>query len=236
MGLFDFFQSPEQRIAKHTRRLTNRDSQPEDREASAKWLADEGSPSAIMGLLSRLDMNLDHDLKNRAEKDQVAALVEGLGNNAVEPVRAWIRQCKVVSLPLELLVRLQGAEAAVQAAFGVLQLEVERGNDFKPEKKKATLLWLAEHPHTDAIARIAPFLEDFDEGVRYAAIEALIAQAGDGAKAPLWQALGRAGEESGRLRARICDTFVQRAWPVLEPATSLPSGYEVRGERIVRVA
>ena len=38
MGLFDFFLSDEKKIAKHQRRLTNRDSQPEDREASARWL------------------------------------------------------------------------------------------------------------------------------------------------------------------------------------------------------
>ena len=68
MGLFDFMLSPEKKIAKHVRRLTNRDAQPEDREGSAAWLAQHGTPQAILGLLSRFDMQLEHHLKDRSEQ------------------------------------------------------------------------------------------------------------------------------------------------------------------------
>ncbi len=44
MGLFDFFLSDEKKLAKHIRCLTHVDSQPEDREASAHWLAELGTP------------------------------------------------------------------------------------------------------------------------------------------------------------------------------------------------
>ena len=43
MGLFDRFFGDDAKIARHIRRLTNRDSQPEDRDSSAKWLAERGT-------------------------------------------------------------------------------------------------------------------------------------------------------------------------------------------------
>jgi HEAT repeat protein len=236
MGLFDFMLSPEKKIAKHTRRLTNRDAQPEDREASAQWLAGQGTPQAIMGLLARFDMKLDHDLKNQAEREQVFDLLRSLGDDAVEPTRAWLRQCKSVAQPLALLSAIQGEEAAIQAAFEVLRIEHERGNDFKPAKKKAVLIWLAERRHPGAIDEAARFVDDFDEGVRYAVAEVIAAQKDPAGREPLLRMLTNPEEESGRLRARICEVFVQQGWSVGESAAALdghlPGGFTLRGERI----
>ena len=81
MGLFDMFLDEDKRIAKEQRTLTNRDKQPEDREASARWLADRESPKAVVALLTRFDMNLDNHLKDRAEKDFVYALCGSLGDD-----------------------------------------------------------------------------------------------------------------------------------------------------------
>lgn len=239
MGMLDFMMSPEKRIARHIRRLTNRDSQPEDRQSSAEWLAKQGSPQAILGLISRFDLQLDHDIKNHTEREIVADLVVGLGDRSIEPLQVWIRQCKSVTFPLDLLVRLRGSSAAVQACLGVLQIERERGNDFKPEKKKASLIWLTDHPSDAIIEHVVPFLHDFDEGVRYAAAEALASTGSEAARAPLLQALSNPEEESNRFRGRICDIFTQRVWSVAERASDLPGrlppGYLVRGERIARV-
>lgn len=239
MGMLDFMLSPEKRIARHVRRLTNRDAQPEDRQASAEWLAKQATPQAILGLLSRFDMQLDHDLKNQSEREVVADLVLGLGEKAVVPLQAWIKQCKSVTFPLDLLVRLRGSAEGVQACLGVLAHERERGNDFKPEKKKAALIWLTDHPSPAAVDAIAAFLDDFDEGVRYAAAEALAASGAADARAPLLAALANPGEESNRFKGRICDVFVERVWSVADAPSDLggrlPPGYLISGERIARV-
>lgn len=238
MGMFDFLMSPEKRLARHIRRLTNRDAQPEDRQASAEWLAGQGTPQAILGLLSRFDMKLDHDLKNTTEIEGMIALVVSLGSDAVEPLKAWLRQCKAVTQPLEILVRLEGERSGIEACYDILRREREAGNDFKPAKKRAVLIWLAERRVDDIVEHAAPFLTDFDEGVRYAAAEAIAASADDGGRLPLLQALAEPDEESNRFRARICDVFIQRGWSVAEQAETLPellpSSYKVRGERLVR--
>jgi HEAT repeat protein len=236
--MFDFILSTEKKIAKNTRRLTNRDAQPEDRESSAQWLANEGSPQSMLGLLARFDLQLEHDINNQKELDYIYNLCVSLGDKMHEPALVWLRQCKAVSRPLALIGDLQGEEAAIQAAYEVLQIERSEGNEFNPHKKKAVLIWLAERRHDGLIEQVAPFLGDFDEGVRYAAVEAMAAQQEDAAREPLLTVLTNAEEESNRLRIRVCEFFAQRGWPVGEAeealAQSLPDGFSLRGGRIAR--
>ena len=175
MGLFDFFQSEEQKITKRQRKITNRDAQPEDREAAARWLADQGSPAALLALLARFDVSLDHQLKDKGEKDLVYALASSKGNEMLAPLETWLKKCRSVALPLRLLEDLAGKNAAIDMACTLLDLERAR-DDFKPVKKKALLIWLASEKGDQCLDAAAPFLDDFDEGVRYAAAEVIIAQ------------------------------------------------------------
>lgn len=238
MGMFDFMLSTEKKIAKNTRRLTNRDSQPEDREAAAQWLANEGSPIAIMGLLSRFDMKLDHQIKDSGEKDIVFSILRSVGEPVVDPCKSWLRQCKALARPLALLGDLQGEAAAIDAALEILQIERDQGSDFKPQKKREALIWLAEKRHPEAIERVTGFLEDFDEGVRYAAAEVMAAQRDDAARLPLLAALANPEEESNRLRVRICEIFTQRGWSISEHEevlkTNLPEQYTLRNGRLAK--
>ena len=116
---------------------------------------------------------------------------------------------------------------------------VEKEKDpFKPEKKRQILLRLADFndPRTrDALVRE---LQDFDEGIRYAAAEALIGIDDPSVREPLAQALAKTGEESNRLRVRIAEAFHQRNWALGEHAALIgqrpPTGFVVQGDRIHR--
>lgn len=237
MGVFDFMMSEEKKIAKHVRRLTNRDKQPEDREASAVWLAEQGSPQALIGMLSRFDVSLDQSIKDQGEKDQLFALAVRVGEPMVAPCKAWLLQCKSVARPLALLQRLLSEEAAIQAAYEVLEVEREHGNDFKPDKKKAVLIWLTDRKHAGAVEAVLPLLSDFDEGVRYAAVEVIAAQDGEHGVDGLIDLLLDPEEESNRLRARVCEVFAARSWSVearaAELESAMPDGFAVRDGRIV---
>lgn len=236
MGIFDIFLSEEKKIAKNRRRLTSKDSQPEDREAAARWLADNGSAKALVALMSRFDMKLEHQLNDKAEKDVVYALVANLGEAGVRPVRGWLKQCRSVAVPLRLLEDLTDEEQTIAYVYTLLAAELAR-DDFKPEKKHALLIWLAERKHAGAVDAAAPFVDDFDENVRCTAAEVLIGQQDDRAAAILEARVSKEEEDSNRLRHRVAEIFAARGWTVSDAtvfASILPDGYQMQGDRVMQ--
>ena len=237
MGFLDFFISEDRRIAKEQRNLTNRDKNTEDREAAARWLCDRDSPRAIVALLTRFDMNLENQLKDQAEKELTYSLIAAKGAATLRPLARHLERCRQLATPLRMFVDLFGEDAAVEKAFHLLQVEHERDDLNKPEKKVDLLIWLVEKRHPDAIERCALFLHDFDENVRYAAAEVMLGQQDDAARPLLEAALVNPTEESNRLRVRLCEAFEQRRWPLDDPEAAgarLAGSYAVRDNRIVR--
>lgn len=235
MFLLDFFLSEDKKIERHTRRLTNRDSQPEDREGSALWLSQNAGERGIMGLLARFDMALEHQMKDSTERDRVFGLLVEKGSAVIEPTKRWLRTCKQFALPLRLLGEVGGQEAAVAMAFELLDIERKK-DDFKPDKKKGLLLWLAEIKNTPAaVEHAAPFLVDFDEGVRYAAVEVLLTQGTDSAREELQRVFTNDREDSNRLKIRVAEQFIARGWKAESKVEAgLPGGFAFRDGRIVQ--
>lgn len=237
LGFFDVFMSDEKKIKKHHRRITNRDAQDEDREASAHWLADNGSPAALLALLSRFDMALDHQLKDATEKDLIEDLVRSKGALASTAVRAWLKKCKVTARPLKLLGDIEGHGATMEVAYNLLETERER-DPFKPEKKKKLLIWLAERADSRSVEAAEFYCTDFDEGVRYAAAEVLIAEGSDAAREALERLLSNPEEDSNRLKVRVMDVYISKRWALDDPDSigELPIGYGIRDSRFVKEA
>jgi len=222
MGLFDFFTGgKEGQLKRHARRLKNLNAQAEDRQVSAHWLAEEGSEEAVLGLLGRFEINYEQRMKDSQEKDLVFDLLRGMGAGRVGPgVRQWVRKNQAFARPLQLVEELEGTEAAVDVLLDMLGREVD---PFKPEKKRQILIKLAEYRDARIIERVPACLHDFDEGIRYAAAEALLAQeaADETVRAELAKALANRQEESNRLRVRIAEAFHQRSWTLGEHAEAV---------------
>ena len=234
MAFLDIFLSEEKKIQKNRQRLTSKDAQAEDREAAARWLADNKSDKALLALLSRFDIRLDHQMNDKAEKEFLYTLAAGVGEPMLKPLRSWLKQCKLVSIPLKLYEELAGHERTVQAVFKLLRALMVR-DDFKPQKKHTLLVWLAEHQVDGALEAATAFIGDFDEDVRCAAVEVLIKQGVDVAEI-LERVMTKNTEDSNRLRHRIAEVFTSRGWKVGDPdafQAVLPDGYAVRDSRVV---
>lgn len=234
----NFMLSEEARIQREQRNLTNRDKQAEDREMAARWLSDNGSPKALVGLLSRFDMQLEHQMNDRDEREFVYGLLIGHGDKLDRALKAHLKRCKMIAMPLRLYAELNGNAKAVEMAFELLQTELER-DDFKPTKKTDLLVWLVDHTHPRAIAEVEPFLVDFDEGVRYAACEVILAQNDDAGRAPLEKVLANPEEEANRLKVRLAEAFIKRRWPLDDPdavAANLHDNFAVKDGQIVAKA
>jgi hypothetical protein len=233
--MFDVFLKTDKRIQKQQRRITNRDAQPEDREAAARWLVEQGSGKALVALLSRFEMNLEHQINDKEEKEFVFALLASVGDPLFKPIRVHLKRCRQFALPIRLFQELKGLEATIEMVFELLQREFDK-DDFKPDKKTNMLVWLTEHRHERAIEEVEKFLTDFDEVVRCSAVEVILAQEDAAGSLPLERALLRPDEDSNRLRVRLSEVFAQRRWPLNAPdevAKALSDGFAVRDGRVV---
>jgi hypothetical protein len=234
MGLFDFFTGgSEGQLKRHTKRAKNLNAQAEDREASLHWLASDGSEQAILGLLGRYNVTYEHQMKDLNEKTLVFELLEGLGDTVCEPVKTWARSAPQFARPLQLVQKFQGEESTVSFLIELLEAE---DDPFKPEKKRQVLIRLAEFTDARIVPAIDPCLRDFDEGIRYAAVEAALTQPDESVQGALANCIADDKEESNRLRVRIAEAFHQRGWDLGEHAEAVaerpPHGWAVEGGRV----
>lgn len=222
-------------LKKHARRVGTRDAQPEDREASARWLLDNGSPEALTAVFKRFELQLEHSLKDKKEKELVFDMLVEVGPPAAVAAREFARSSVHFQWAVAVIDRLEGPAAGTRALIELLEHQrVE--DEFKPEKKRTLLLFLAERSDPAVTAAAARFLTDFDEGVRHAAIEAIAAQqapeadAGPSPEALLGVALMNPDEESTRIRGRLAEIFATRGWRVPDEAAlagRVPVGFRL---------
>ena len=238
MGFFDFLTGGTAgQLKRHTKRLCNLDAQREDRNASAHWLAEEGSKEAIIGLLGRFGLNYEHRMKDAEEKTFIFNLLVDVGPSVTDPVRAWVRKSQSFAHPLKLIQHFEGEEAVVEVLLDLLGREVD---PFKVEKKRQILVQLAKHKDARIVERVPACLEDFDEGVRYAAATALISQESETVKPDLLAVLARATEDSNRLKDQIAIAFHSRNWSLGDSAETIagipPVGWMVKDTHIFPTA
>ena len=228
MAFYDFFLGGARQLQAHITRLSNRNTQADDREASARWLSEKGTDEAIYGMFGRFDLQVEHMLKDRNEKELVVDLLVTHGAKAVEQARKFAAASPNFQYAVRVVQEIQGEPAAVDLLLELLAQErIE--NELKPEKKRELLVKLAEFRDARVVEPVLPMLEAFDEGVRYAAVEVLLAQDETPViRDALLDRLASPEEESGRLRGRIAQVAATRRWPLGERSSAvaarLPQG------------
>jgi len=234
-------------LKKHARRVGTRDAQPEDRESSARWLLDNGTPEALTAVFKRFELQLEHSLKDKKEKELVFDLLVETGPAAAVAARDFARTSVHFQWAVAVIDKVEGPGAGTRSLIDMLAAQrVE--DEFKPEKKRTLLLFLAERQDPAIAPAAARFLTDFDEGVRHAAIEAIAAQGAaqenvggatedTSSRDLLAAALMNPREESTRIRGRLAEIFATRSWPVPEDAAfqaNVPVGFRLVEGRLQR--
>lgn len=240
MGFFDFLTGGEDgQIKRHARRMNNLNTQSEERDMSAHWLVENGSDAAIAGLLGRFTITIPSAMKDGKEKEQIVDMLIGLGPKVTAPIKEWMRTHTQFAQPLRVIEHFEGSAGGVGILLEICSLEKD---PFKTEKKRQALIKLAEQKDPRIVPAIAPLLNDFDEGIRYAAAEVLLAQSGGAEDAAIIEALAARmadpDEDSNRLKVRVAEAFSQRRWSLGAFAEGVaarpPTGWAVNGDRLVQ--
>jgi hypothetical protein len=231
MGFLDRFSKDgrDQRAReKNTARAVNKYMQSPDRMKALQALRDDGSDEALYGLMKRFGMMYDKTIEDEQEKEWVFEMLVEKGA-AVLPA---LTTADSISWPLRLLDKVvDPREGRIDVIADVLARH-EPGYERDPTKKIQLLTHLAGLKHPRVSPLVAPYLEDMDEGVRYAAVEALLKQGEESvARLPLVEHIIK--EDSLRLRIRIADGFADLGWPVADRREAiekvLPESFQLDG-------
>jgi hypothetical protein len=217
MGILDLFSKQgriERARAGNIKGAVNKYAQSADRFRNLQALRDDGSEEALHGLLRRFGMMYDKTIEDEQEKDWVFDVLVEKGMTVLPALKRYLKEAESISWPLRLLDKIADRETEL----GVLQEILARhepGYERDPTKKIQLLNHLGGIKDERVPPLCAPYLADMDEGVRYAAVEALVRQANEAsAAAPLLDQLTKPEEDSLRIRLQIAEGFADLGWPV----------------------
>lgn len=220
-GLFSKEKSLEKTIAKATNKL----SQQVDRWAALEKLKEDGREDALYGLCKRFGITSMKGIEDEQEKDWVVETLVGKGNDAFGPLVRYMKTAEQLAFPLRVLERIADRDKILAVAEELFKSEPP-GYVRMPERRIDLMRWFSEwKPATDeeVIAHLTPYVTDFDENSRFAAIDGLAGRDPAKIAPPLIAALTRPEEESGRIKRTIVEILEKTKAPLGDKADAVAS-------------
>lgn len=215
-GLF----SKEKSLQKTIERATNKLSQQPDRWGALEKLKEDGSEEALFGLCKRFGVTSQKAVEDEQEKHWVVEALVANGAGSLAAVTRYAKSADHLSFPLRVIERIADHDQTLKVADELFATEAP-GYVRMPERRIDLIHWFAEWKgatEDEAVSRLAPYVTDFDENSRFAAIQGMGGR--DGAKiAPsLIDALLRPEEESGRIKRTIAEVLAKAKAPLGDKA------------------
>ena len=219
MGLSSFFSKDgrsERALKKNMQRAVEKHAQSIDRFKALEALRDDGSDEATLDLLRRFSLQYDKSIEDEQEKEWVYQVLCEKGDKVLGPLRRYMRETETLAWALKVLERAAQGDA-FREILGALCEQNDNSYTRDPQKKIQLLHFMGEHRDPHLAALLVPYLEDMNEGVRYTAVDALLAQRNqEVAVAPLVRLMLSEAEESRRVKTRIAEGLAQLGYPIPE--------------------
>lgn len=209
-GLF----SKEKTLQKTIERATNKLAQHVDRMAAIQQLYKEGTDAAVVGLCKRFNVTSSKGVEDEDEKDQVMKMLIGLGK--LPPVVRYMKGSDHLAFPLRVVEKIATHDEVLATVDGLFATETP-GYVRMPERRIDLIRWFGEWKggsDDEVISRIAPYVTDFDENVRFAAIDCIAHREPAKLAPPLIAALVRPEEESWRIKRTIAEVLEKTKAPL----------------------
>jgi hypothetical protein len=204
-GLF----SKERSLQKTIEKATNKLAQQPDRWGALEKLRDDGSPDALFGLCKRFGVVSMKGIEDEQEKDWVVDVLVEKGAASLEPVRRYMKNADQLAFPLRVLGRIADHDKILATCDEIFKAEPPGYARF-PDRRIDLIKWFGEWKgatEDEVIERLVPYLKDFDENVKFHAIDLLASRSPAKIAGPLIDALVRPEEESGRIKRTILEVL-----------------------------
>ena len=218
-GLF----SKEKALQRTIEKATNKLAQQADRWAALEKLKDDGSEIALVGMCKRFAITSLKGVEDEAEKLWVVDTLVAKGPAALPAVVRYMKNADQLSFPLKVLERVAPRDKILDVVDQLLATEPP-GYVRMPDRRIDLLRWFAEwKPASDdeLVSRFTPYVTDFDENVRFSAIDGMASRDPAKIAPPLIAALVRPEEESGRIKRAIAEVLEKTKAPLGDQAAAV---------------
>jgi hypothetical protein len=239
-GLF----SKERSLQKTIDKAVNKLSQQADRWAALEKLREDSSDEALYGLCKRFGVTSMKGVEDEQEKNWVVDVLVEKGGASLAPLIRYMKGADQLSFPLRVLERTADHDKILSVVDELFASEPPGYARF-PERRIDLLKWFTEWKgatEDEVVSRVSPYVTDFDENVRFVAIDGLSSRDPKKFVGTLVDALIRPEEESGRIRRTIVEVLERTKAPLGARATEvaamlsgqLGDEYKVDGELVKR--
>lgn len=236
MKMFDFLKrSSGSQIEKLVKRLTESAGENSPRIEAAEKLAEIDTDEATYALAKRFTMSskvIDQDIE---EKRMVVQMLVNKGERAIDPILRFLKSYHQVEWPVRALTQILPTEQLVPKLVDVLE-NVALNPFTSPEHRSSLIKAMHGHITPEIAATLKKSLEDDDDDVRIAAIQA-IAEVGESVRDSLLETF-IATDDRPRIRIAVAELFADQEWPVkgYRPSieASLPDGFHLTAKGLIR--
>lgn len=211
-GLF----SKERSLQKTIDKATNKLAQQPDRWSALEKLRDDGTEEALYGLCKRFGVTSMKGVEDEQEKHWVVDVLVEKGGASWVPLTRYMKTADQLSFPLRVLERIADHDKILKVVDDILATEPPGYARF-PDRRIDVIKWFTEWKgatEDEVLARVTPYITDFDENVRFTAIEGLASRDPKKLVGPLVDALVRPEEESGRIRRTVIEVLERTKAPL----------------------
>ena len=174
MGILDIFGgSAPEKAKKLKAKVVQKYGDPTTRQKAIAQLGEMRVPEAVSSLLARFTITVEPLTTDADEKEHAFELIKAFGQDAVEPVKHFLRSSEhASSWALRLLEALLPEPELIAVCVEQLhKLGATYTRD--PEKKTVLIHFLTEKQDPRIAPELVPFLDDMSDDVKIAALKAL---------------------------------------------------------------
>ena len=238
-GLF----SKERSLKRAQKKALSKLAQSAERWGAMETLSKDGSEESLFTLCKRFSFESTKQVEDHEEKQWVVETLVSKGMAVLPALRRYMQNAESVAYHLGILERIAD-KATILEVVDELLADEKPGYTRDPKKRTQIIDWLGEWEagsDSEAVQRVLPYLADFDENVRFSAVNAISLRPIPEVAEPLVAALLREDEESRRLRVRIADILAEakldlcgRKKEVAELTGDILSAFRLKRDKLVR--
>lgn len=212
-------------IQRSIKTIKNSKALKEDRMGAIEVFKRESDPEiAIPGLLARFEYSLEHGINDTREKEACLAGIVKFKGAAIPYIQEHVNQTSRIAWPMKALAELGTEEQVKDVLISCLDISDIAFDQAKVDKNYDILCYLMDYKVTTGLDKVIHFLKDYDERVRFAAVEVLVEQGTEEATKYLEPFLYDETSENIRLHQTALDAFKKNNWVIQDKTAAAEHG------------